>query len=178
MWFTHAFDAPIERHAVGRGRAIRYTVVFLPEDMAADLPFDRHPRLRIEGEVADVPVKGAFQSSGDGRYYLMISPETLKAASIDIDHVVTVRFRIADQDAIDVPPALESALGGDAEAEAAWAALTVGRRRAFAHHVASAKTPATRDKRVEAVLAAITGRDPPDHLIEDVRRLGWLLGRR
>lgn len=178
MWFTHEFEGPIERHGVGRDRKVWYTVVFLPEALTSGLPFDRHPQLRVEGEIADVPVKGAFLSSGDGRYYLIVSPETLKAGSIAPGQTVAVRFRIADQDAVDVPPALEQALRGDTAATEAWEALTTGRRRALAHHVATAKGEATRARRAEAVLVAITGRTPSDRVAGDVERLRWLFRKR
>ena len=174
-WYPQVFEGEIARHGVGRGRKLWYTVVFLPPDLAETLPFDRHPQLRVEGELADLPFKSAFISAGDGRYYMMVSPETLKAAALAVGHTVEVRFRVADQEAVDVPEALADALADDEEASLAWDALTTGRRRALAHHVATAKTDPTRNRRVAAVLAAVTDRTPEAAIADDVKRLGWLL---
>ena len=68
---------------------------------------------------------------------------------------VTVRFRVADQDHVDVPVALEDAVTANAEATAVWDELTPGKRRALAHHVRSAKTGKTRSKRVAEAMAAL-----------------------
>jgi hypothetical protein len=177
-WFTHHFEGPIERHGVGRRRKVWYVVVFLPRALADALPFDRRPQLRIEGEIADVPAKSAFVPAGDGRHYLIVSPATLKAASLVLGQTVEVRFRVADQTAVDVPDDLARALRVDVEADRAWASLTPGRRRGLAHYVAAAKTDGTRARRVAAVLAAVTARKPEPFVADDVKRLGRLLGKR
>jgi hypothetical protein len=174
-WFTHEFKAPIERHGVGRARRVWYNVVFLPAAMVADLPFARHPQLRIDGEIADVPVKSAFIPAGQGRYYVIVSPETMKSATLELGQTVEVRFRVSDQDAVDIPDGLARAIEGGAPARH-WAALTPGRRRGLAHFVATARTETTRRRRVAAVLAAIAGEAGSGEVAADVVRLGRLLG--
>lgn len=173
-WFPHAFEAPLSRHGVGRTRKIWYNVLFLPADIAEQLPLRAHPQLRVEGEIAEVPMAGAFIPAGDGRHYVIVGPTVMRDAGLAIDQLVEMRFRVADQDAVDVPDALAAALRRDGEAADAWEALTTGRRRALAHLVATARTEATRTKRVDSVLLAITGRDP-GALAADVARLGYLL---
>lgn len=176
-WFDHAFEAPIERHGVGRERQIWYNVLFLPDELAAELPFDRHPQLRIEGEIADIAVANAFIPAGDGRYYVIVSPQVMTDAALRLGEMVEMRFRVADQAAVDTPKELQSAIESDANTLAAWTALTVGRRRGLAHHVASAKTASTRQRRVAAVCAAITGVIGPGVSEADVTRLDYLLGK-
>ncbi|MEM6869113.1 MAG: YdeI/OmpD-associated family protein, partial [Cyanobacteria bacterium P01_C01_bin.121] len=63
-----------------------------------------------------------------------------------------VRFRIADQDAVDVPEALQHALEQDEYAKAVWEKLTPGKRRGFAYRVSSAKTKQTQTRRALEVL--------------------------
>jgi hypothetical protein len=121
-WYTHHFEAVIERHGVGRTRKIWYRVVFLPSEMAAELPFGQFPQLRIEGEIADIPVKSAFIGAGDGRYYVIVSPALLKAAGVSYGDVVEMRFRVADQDAVDMPQPLSQALQRDRRAGKAFSA--------------------------------------------------------
>jgi hypothetical protein len=172
--YPYNFEAPVERHGIGRARQIWYNVLFLPPDVAADLPFRQHPQLRVEGEIADLPMVGAFLSAGDGRYYVMISPEIMKEAQLAIGQPVEMRFRVADQDAVEVPDDLARALSRDDTARAAWEALTTGKRRALAHHVATAKTPPTRARRIAAVITVIGGAPAEPALAADVDRLRWL----
>lgn len=153
--YPHAFEAPLSRFGVGRTRKLWYTVLFLPPAIEPALPFAAHPRLRVEGEIAELPAEGAWMPTGDNRRYFMVSPKILKAAQLAIGDTVEMRFRIADQGAVDVPPELAAALAADPAARGAWAALTPGGRRGFAHLVHGAKASATRARRVADVLAAI-----------------------
>lgn len=175
--YPHAFEAPLERHGVGRDRKLWYNVLFLPAATAAQLPLAAHPRLRVEGEIADVPVANAFIPAGDGRHYVIVSPEVIAAAALRLGQRVGMRFRIADQDAVAVPPDLALALSRDSAAQSAWGALTVGRRRALSHFVDSAKQAATRARRIAAVMAAVTGRPAEGPVAADVARLARILGQ-
>ncbi|WP_431298603.1 hypothetical protein [Tabrizicola sp. BL-A-41-H6] len=38
-----------------------YAVIYLPAEIAAQLPLAVHPRLRVEGEINDTPFSGAFR---------------------------------------------------------------------------------------------------------------------
>lgn len=153
--YPHAFEATVVHHMVG---TYRYTVVFLPGEIAAALPLDRHPRLRMSGEVGDVPVSGAWQPVR-GRWYLMLAKPVLRDAGAAVGDTVHVRFRVEDPEAVEVPGALRRALEADAAARAAWDALSAGKRRGLAHRVLSARTPPTAERRLRAVLAALRG-DP------------------
>jgi hypothetical protein len=141
----------VVRHDVG---TYRYTVVFLPDELARLLPLDRHPRLRISGEVGDLPFSGAWQPVR-GRWYLMLSKPLLRDAGLRLGDAAEIRFRVEDQEAVEVPEALRQALAADPLAEAAWRALSAGRRRGLAHRVAAAKTPATAARRLAEVLEAL-----------------------
>ncbi|MEN0109993.1 MAG: YdeI/OmpD-associated family protein [Planctomycetota bacterium] len=152
--FTHEFEATIEQLDAGGesspGRLF-YSVVWLPERLNADLPLKQHPRLRVDAEVDGRPHHGAFMPVR-GRWYLLLSKKTLAAIRRSDGDRVHVRFRVADQEAVDVPAELRHALEADALAQAAWEASTAGRRRGLAYRVASAKRAETRERRVEEVL--------------------------
>jgi hypothetical protein len=177
VFHPHAFEAPLARHGVGRTRKLWYNVLFLPTEIAAALPLAQHPRLRVEGEIAGVPVANAFIPARDGRHYVIVSPEVIAQAELRPGQMVEMRFRIADQEAVAVPPDLTRALAHDRAAEDAWPALTTGRRRALSHFVESARQAPTRARRVAAVLAAITGRAAEGPVAADVARLARVLGR-
>jgi hypothetical protein len=156
-FFPHQFVGRIERHALG---TMIYTVVFLPPDLADEMPFEGHSRLRMSGEVADVPVSGAWQPSR-GRWYLMLNKTTLRDADVSVGDEVEVRFRIEPQDAVDLPDDLMAAIGRDPDAVRTWQGMTAGQRRGSAHMVASAKTDETRRRRVAAVVEALAAGRPP-----------------
>lgn len=155
-YFTHRFDTEITRHPVG---ATHYTVVYLPADIAAELPFAESPRLRIEADVSGVPVKGAWQPSG-GRWYLMLPKALLRQAGLAVGSPVEVAFKQVPQDEVDLPPELAQLLRDEPAVEAAWRAFTAGKQRALAHLVASAKAPATRATRLAQVRAVVLGELP------------------
>jgi hypothetical protein len=150
-FYPHAFEGVVEHHFVG---TLRYTVVFLPAELAAALPFDEHPRLRVSGEVNDVPFSAAWQPVR-GRWYMMLSKTLLRDAELSVGGRAEVRFRVEDPDSVNVPEALADALAANASAEATWTELSAGKRRGFAHLVSSAKTARTQQKRLEEVLLAL-----------------------
>ena len=51
---------------------------------------------------------------------------------------------------VEVPPDLDAALEGDPALAGAFAALTPGRQRSYVVALSTAKTQATRDRRIEA----------------------------
>ena len=153
--FPFAFDGEMERHGVGKSRVIWYPVLFLPPRLRVELPFDRFPRLRVEGEMADLPVSGAWIPAGDGRNYFIVPPGVRKEAELKLGDPVEMRFRIADQDAVDMPVELDRALLVDEKARFAWEALTPGKKRGFTHRVHGAKSDAARARRVAEVIAEL-----------------------
>ena len=155
--YLHSFEGPIDRFGVGKTRKVWYTVLFLPPDLEAELPFAVYPRLRVEGEIADLPVEGAWMPTGDGRRYFIVAPRVLKGAEIGVGDMVEMRFGIADQTAVEVPAELAAALKQSPDAQEAWQALTPGKQRGLTHRVHGAKAPETRRRRTDEVIAILTG---------------------
>lgn len=155
-YFTHEFSDRITRHGVGKTRVIMYKVLFMPPKFELNLPFKTNSRLRVEGEIADVPVRGAWMPVGDGRRYFIVSPEIKANTGLDVGDVVEMRFRVDDQDFVDIPKALEVAILSHDYVNEAWSKLTAGKKRMFTNHVASAKNPPTQQRRINEALTAIS----------------------
>lgn len=153
--YLHSFEGPVDRFGVGKTRKVWYTVLFLPPELESELPFGAYPRLRVEGEIADLPVEGAWIPTGDGRRCFIVAPRVLKGAAISIGDVIEMRFGIADQSAVDMPAELVAALARSAEAGAAWRALTPGKQRGLTHRIHGAKAPETRRRRTDEVIAIL-----------------------
>lgn len=153
--FSHEFEAPLAAHGVGKSRVIWYQVLFMPPTLAEMLPMKAHPRLRVRGEIVDIPVAGAWMPTGDGRHYFIVSPAVRKGTGARLGDMLDMRFVIDEQDRVDMPPALSEALAAQPAMQAAWMKLTPGQRRGHAHLVAQAKTDATRQRRIHAVLETL-----------------------
>ncbi len=153
--FTHEFEAPLATHGVGKSRVIWYQVLFMPRALADTLPMKAHPRLRVRGEIVDIPVAGAWMPTGDGRHYFIVSPTVRKGTSARLGDMLDMRFVIDVQDRVDMPPALSEALALHPAMHAIWMKLTPGQRRGHAHLVAQAKTDSTRQRRIESVLETL-----------------------
>jgi hypothetical protein len=154
-YFPFEFEAPVARLGVGKTRKAWYTVLFLPPNLEHQLPFTEHPRLRVDGEIADVPVSGAWMPTGDGRRYFIVAARLRKAAALRLGQRVEMRFRIADQDAVEVPPELTRALAAHPKAQAVWESLTPGKRRGLSHPILAAKSAPTRERRVLSTINAL-----------------------
>ncbi|MFO6448473.1 YdeI/OmpD-associated family protein [Erythrobacter sp. NE805] len=155
MYFPHSFTAEVVHHDVGSER-YRYTVIFVPHEVKADLPLDQYPKLRITGEVDDHPIEAAL-TPVRGEHYILLSKKLLAAIGKRLGDAVELRFRIADQDAVEVPERLAEALARDPGMRALWEAATPGKQRALAYMVASAKRAETRDERIAKVAAVLRG---------------------
>ncbi|MEM9789148.1 MAG: YdeI/OmpD-associated family protein [Planctomycetota bacterium] len=154
-YYPHKFETTVKRFGVGKTKVLWYTVVFLPDELRTELPFDQYPRLRVEGEIEEVSITNAFMPTGDGRYYLIVSPKVLKDAGVEAGDTVRVWFRVADQNHVEVPPALQRAIESDRKATKVWRTLTPGKMRMLAQHVMSAKTAKTQAKRTSEALKVL-----------------------
>ena len=161
--FLFCFTAHIDKYDFGK---YFYTVVYLPKQMVPKLPLEQFPRLRIEAEVNGFMVNGALMPDVMGSpqtkhlpleaneepqriWYLMVSKKVLKAIGKSLGDQVTVRFRIADQNQVEIPFALQEMLEGNPRLQDIWDTLTPGKKRGFAHTIQSAQTEKTRLKRLE-----------------------------
>ncbi len=130
--------------------------MFVPGDITVELPLNEYPRLRVSGEVSDFPIEASLTPMR-GRWYILLSKKMLKAIDASVGDTVSVRFRIADQDAVEVPDFLEAALKRNATMKELWEQATSGKKRGLAYRVASAKTDATRQKRVDEIFGILRG---------------------
>jgi len=157
-FYSHAFEAPVERLAIGNGsKVLHYNVIILPAWCADELPFDQYPKLRVVGEVGEHPIRGAWNPVADGRKYFILSAKFLKAASLAVGDMTEMRFNIDDQDFVEVPAELQARLDTDTALRAFWDTLSAGRKRFYCHQISSAKQQATRDRRLATVLSELTG---------------------
>ncbi|QEG40805.1 YdeI/OmpD-associated family protein [Roseimaritima ulvae] len=146
--YPYNFDAEIVKYDFGK---MYYSVVYAPKDVISQIDFTKSKRLRIDGEINGVRIEAALMPT-KGKWYIMVSKKLQKFLGRTLGDTVSVRFDIANQDAITVPMELQFALEANDAARAVWDSWTPGKRRGFCHRVDSAKMPETRERRVEEVL--------------------------
>jgi len=155
-YYDYAFESPVERLAIGnKAKVLYYSVIILPAWCRDELPFDTYPKLRIIGEVGELPVRGAWNPIADGRKYFILSARFLKDAGLAEGDMTEMRFNIDDQDFVDIPVELQAALESDGELADIWNALTAGKKRFYCHQISSAKQQSTRDRRLQAVVCEL-----------------------
>ena len=148
-----AFEGVIEPVLWGE---TTYTILRLPDDVAAAL--GAAGAKRVEGEFAEHPVNLALSRAapvGDFAF-LWTGKSLLEATGLEPGAPIEVRLRPAADHAVDTPDDVAHALR-QADVTETWEALTPGKRRGLLYKIATAKTQATRDKRIAALVADLGG---------------------
>jgi hypothetical protein len=154
-FYQYCSTAPLEEYVIspksGVGRSLTYRVVFLEPRLESELTFSKGSRLRIEGELEDVPVHLAWQSAPGRGHYLMVSPALVRQLKLNLGDKVTVRFNPVPEDTVVLPEVLANALRASSKYRKLWAALTPGRQRGLSSFVSAVRSPEARARRVETV---------------------------
>ena len=142
------FEAKVEPMVWGRAT---YTILRLPHDVTKALGGAK----RVEGEIADHPVNLAPTRAPviEGQF-LWAGQSLLDRIGIQPGEGVEVRLRPADPDAVDMDDDVAAALRAAGVSDL-WAALSPGKQRGILHQVTSAKTSATRAKRVAKLISIL-----------------------
>jgi Bacteriocin-protection, YdeI or OmpD-Associated len=143
------FEARIESMAWGKAT---YTILRIPPDMLDALGRAK----RVEGEIAEHPVNLAPTRAPviEGPF-LWAGQSLLDRIGITPGEVVEVRLRPAPDDRVDLPDDVALALRA-ADVLSAWQNLTPGKRRGLLYKIDTAKTDATRQKRIGLLIAELS----------------------
>lgn len=128
--------------------------LILPQDLEAELPFKQYPKLRVDAEIAGITTEGAFMPLG-GRRCIMVSKKLMKRAGVAIGDTITMRFSVADQDALRIPPILSTILVDDQELADLWETLPIGKRRGWCVRISKAKARETKLRQIEKLIAQL-----------------------
>ena len=158
------------------GERVRFEVELQPEGSSAYavVPDEVGERLGVRGRTSVVgtlnghPFKNQVMpytfGGGEKRLLMPVNNAVRKAAGgLRPGDFVTFELERDESSrsaAIDVPPELQAALAADPALRAAWDALAPSHRREHAEHVAEAKQPATRQRRLAATIERLTGGRP------------------
>ncbi|MDQ0735594.1 YdeI/OmpD-associated family protein [Arthrobacter agilis] len=145
------FSAVLER----AGRTA--TGIEVPEEVLASLGGGRRPAVTV--------TLGAYTfrttvGSMNGRAMIPVSAEHRTGAGVAADQTVAVGLRLdLEERTVDVPEDLAVALSADPALVAAFAALSVSRRKALVLPIEQAKGADTRQRRVLKAVASLRPHD-------------------
>lgn len=143
------FEGVVEPLVWGRST---YTILRLPPEVSGALGRAK----RLEGEIAEHPVNLApTRAPAIEGQFLWAGQSLLDRLGITPGEVVEVRLRPAPDDRVDTPPDIEAALR-DHGLTGVWEALPPGKRRGLLYKIDTAKTAATRAKRITALMTELS----------------------
>jgi len=113
------------------------------------------PARRVEGEINEFPVNLALTKAPvvDGAF-LWAGTSLLDKAGIAPGQRLEIRLRPAADDRVDVPEDVLAALRA-ARVVSKWNALSPGKQRGLLYKIDTAKTAATRKRRIEALVEGL-----------------------
>jgi hypothetical protein len=130
-----------------------YTILRLPEEAAAR--FAAEGAKRLEGEMNEHPVNLApVRAPVLEETFLWTGKSLLDRIGLAPGDEVEVRLRKASDDEVEAPDDLALALRARGATDL-WEALTPGRRRGLLYQIGTAKTQATRDKRIAKLIGEL-----------------------
>jgi len=132
-----------------------YTILRLPDAVADRLAAEGAKR--VEGEINEFPVNLAPSRAPmvEGAF-LWTGRSLLDRIGLAPGDEVEVRLRKAPDDEVEVPEDVAAALHA-AGASDLWEALSPGRRRGMLYQIGTAKSQATRGKRIAKLIGGLGG---------------------
>ncbi|MFN8179942.1 MAG: YdeI/OmpD-associated family protein [bacterium] len=115
-------------------------------------------RIRFDGKLNRVAVRGTLIPAGQGRHVLYVNGGMRSAAGVGVGDTVTFEIRAAAAGTVRAPADLAAALRRVKGARAAWDALPPSHRRELLRYVDDARTEATRARRLEKTVAHALGK--------------------
>lgn len=147
------FTSRVETVVWGRNR---YTVIVVPEELAADAR--RAGTRRVAGTIDGVRVNVAVNRAPviDGPF-LWAGAALLHRVEAEAGEPVECVLAPVDPDVVELPDDVERELK-QADAYDAWEALSAAARRRHLHAVETAKKPETRARRITGLVATLRAR--------------------
>jgi hypothetical protein len=129
------------------------TGVEVPEAVVTTLGSGKRPKVRVT--INGHTYRSSVASMG-GRFMLGLSAEVREGAGVAGGDVVDVDLELdTEPRVVTVPPDLAKALGRDAAAKRTFEALSYSQQQRHVLPIEGAKTPETRQRRVDATMQAL-----------------------
>ena len=144
-----------------------------PEVADAFAEFSRAGRIAVEGSLNDTPFRATLIPIGKDRHRLYVNGGMRTAAGVGVGETVGVRVRGVPPEEVHALPDVAAAMAETDGAAIAFDALSPSHRREFLRYIDDARTPATRRKRVQAMIGSLLGRPTPTPARARTERALW-----
>jgi hypothetical protein len=125
------------------------------------LPFAEHGRIRVSGLLRGVEFNATLVPVKPGRHILYLPGGLRAATGVNVGDMVTVDVQPLGAQQVIPPGDLAAALSDAAGASDKWGLLAAAHRRELTRFLEHARTPATRARRIEQVVAQLLGGTVP-----------------
>jgi hypothetical protein len=141
-----------------RGPNGAWTFFTLP--FSVEAAFGTKARLAVKGTLNGAPFVSSAMPAGDGTHAIAVSKQLQAAARAGAGDTVTVVLEPdTEPRTVEVPAELEAAFAGARKAHDAFSALAYSHQKEYVTWIASAKRPATRERRVaQAIEMLLSGK--------------------
>jgi UDP-N-acetylmuramate-alanine ligase len=138
-----------------RGPNGAWTFFTLP--FSVEETFGTKARLPVKGTINGEPFTSSAMPAGDGTHALAVSKALQAAARASAgDRVTVVLEPDLEPRTVDVPAELQAAFADAQKAHAAFSALAYSHQKEYVSWIASAKRPATRERRIAQAIEMLT----------------------
>ena len=143
-----------------QGEKTGWTYIALPRSLALQLKPGNKKAFRVKGSLDDHPIAGvSLLPMGEGDFILAVNQSMRKATGKRKGDTLRVRLE-PDEQPFEVCPELLASLEDEPKAQVFFNGLAKGHQRYFSNWITSAKTEATRVKRLaQTVNAMAKGQD-------------------
>jgi hypothetical protein len=132
------------------------TFITIPDHVAAKLGLKGMPK--IQAVIAGAPYRGSLRPMGDGTFGLGVLKSIQAGAGVGAGDRITVLLELdAVPRTVEIPADLATVLAGDKKAAAAWEGLSYTNKKEMARSLEEAKKPETRERRLSAAIAKLSG---------------------
>ncbi|MBW8683416.1 YdeI/OmpD-associated family protein [Chitinophaga rhizophila] len=144
-----------------QGEKTGWTYIPIPADLAQELKPGNHKTFRVKGKLNDYTIEAvALLPMGDGSFILPLNAEIRKGIARKAGASITVQLQEDNNPNPVTSPEFIECLADDPEANSFFNTLTKGHQNYFLKWIESAKTEATKAKRIaQSITGLARGQD-------------------
>lgn len=152
---VHTFQAMLVRPETPGA----WTYLVIPLDVTAT--FGGRGQVRVRGTIDGEPYRNAAMPMGDGTHFLVVNKDLRDRIGASVGGVVTVTMERDDvARSLEIPDDLQAALEAHPAARRAFELFSYSHKKEYADWIASAKTEATRQRRIAGAVERIAAATP------------------
>lgn len=154
-----------------QGEKTGWTYIYIPQHLALQLKPDNKKSFRVRGMLDGLAVRGmALMPMGEGNFIMALKADVRKALRKEAGAMLRAVLEEDIDFIIEIPADLQECFDFDPDAYDQFMALPKSHRDYFIRWIDSAKTPATREKRIVNTVNAMLRKWSYGTMIKEMRK--------